>query len=38
MAQTCIDGARKLKKELSWTSLAADIVTFYHSIQQNRPL
>ncbi|MBM4174389.1 MAG: glycosyltransferase [Ignavibacteria bacterium] len=35
MAQTCIDGARKLKKELSWTSLAADIVKFYHSIKHN---
>lgn len=37
LAQTCIDGARKLKKELSWTSLATDIIAFYHSIQRNRP-
>jgi len=37
LAQNCIDGARLLKKELSWTSLAADIIAFYHSIQRKRP-
>lgn len=34
LAYTCIEGARILKKELSWTKLASDITDFYQSLKQ----
>ena len=34
LSQHCIEGARRLKKELSWASLASDIIDFYRSIKR----
>lgn len=33
LANACKEGARILKKDLSWTKLASDIIEFYHSLK-----